>query len=558
MIVAPYARRMRIARFTTDQYGCLLPLHIQYLVLTDVQIDGHQQHHVQHATLAQRSFHNYPWDIISDQSFALPSSSHHGANQNPSAFSRIMDDSSTYSLLPSGSSSSSSLYTPPLHPPPSHSGLQSQLQQSYRCKWNDCHMSFFSLQDLTNHVNAQHLRTSFSEPSSHQSSNPNPFGFTPAFSTSLQPQSGTLACQWNDCPGFTAPTPAEDGDIPDSAAVYNAAEVIAHHVQNDHLGVEHASAMQALNYLMSIPHVCPLSRFSKPVLSQEQEQSEQTPQPVHHQTEAPQPQHQALSPSPSSPSLSRLGLDNDHEAECDECTTGAHRCHWKNCTETYPTVDALTEHITAAHVGGGKAHYDCFWNDCPRNGEKGFSSKQKICRHIQVRRQSSFVGLAVGFAGCRLLTEVVLSFRRTPVIGRFCAIFVSSRFRRQRRYSSICVGIRKKVCLLSYLVYASALDPYNQSTEPYVCDFPGCSKAFAIAGALTIHKRTHNGLKPFKCTYCDRYVEYSCVQCFRAVCSYTRSRLQCLFRILQPIETCRSSLPLSHSRSSLLKFSGDG
>lgn len=42
--------------------------------------------------------------------------------------------------------------------------------------------------------------------------------------------------------------------------------------------------------------------------------------------------------------------------------------------------------------------------------------------------------------------------------------------------------------------------------EPYVCDFPGCGKAFAIAGALTIHKRTHNGSKPFKCTYCDRSV----------------------------------------------------
>jgi hypothetical protein len=43
-------------------------------------------------------------------------------------------------------------------------------------------------------------------------------------------------------------------------------------------------------------------------------------------------------------------------------------------------------------------------------------------------------------------------------------------------------------------------------TEPYLCDFPGCGKAFAITGALTIHKRTHNGQKPFKCTYCDRYV----------------------------------------------------
>jgi hypothetical protein len=43
-------------------------------------------------------------------------------------------------------------------------------------------------------------------------------------------------------------------------------------------------------------------------------------------------------------------------------------------------------------------------------------------------------------------------------------------------------------------------------SEPYACDFPGCGKSFAIMGALTIHKRIHNGLKPFKCPHCDRRV----------------------------------------------------
>ena len=35
--------------------------------------------------------------------------------------------------------------------------------------------------------------------------------------------------------------------------------------------------------------------------------------------------------------------------------------------------------------------------------------------------------------------------------------------------------------------------------EPYVCDFPGCGKAFSIPGGLRIHKRAHSGEKPFKC-----------------------------------------------------------
>lgn len=43
-------------------------------------------------------------------------------------------------------------------------------------------------------------------------------------------------------------------------------------------------------------------------------------------------------------------------------------------------------------------------------------------------------------------------------------------------------------------------------SEPYPCDHPGCGKSFAVQGALTIHKRTHSGLKPFKCTFCDRQV----------------------------------------------------
>jgi hypothetical protein len=49
--------------------------------------------------------------------------------------------------------------------------------------------------------------------------------------------------------------------------------------------------------------------------------------------------------------------------------------------------------------------------------------------------------------------------------------------------------------------------------EPYVCDYPGCNKSFAITGALTIHKRTHNGIKPFRCSYCDKYAALDLRHC---------------------------------------------
>jgi hypothetical protein len=64
---------------------------------------------------------------------------------------------------------------------------------------------------------------------------------------------------------------------------------------------------------------------------------------------------------------------------------GSRKCCWRECERSFSSVDGLMNHLTAEHVGSGKNHYECFWKDCERNGEKGFSSKQKVCRHLQVR-----------------------------------------------------------------------------------------------------------------------------------------------------------------------------
>ena len=63
----------------------------------------------------------------------------------------------------------------------------------------------------------------------------------------------------------------------------------------------------------------------------------------------------------------------------------AEKCRWRGCEHSFTNVDDLMDHLTAVHVGSGKNHYECFWNGCERNGQKGFSSKQKVCRHLQVR-----------------------------------------------------------------------------------------------------------------------------------------------------------------------------
>ena len=82
------------------------------------------------------------------------------------------------------------------------------------------------------------------------------------------------------------------------------------------------------------------------------------------------------------------------------CATG--KCGWRGCERSFANVDDLMSHLTAEHVGSGKNHYECFWNGCERNGQNGFGSKQKVCRHLQVR-----TSLAVRcISTCYLTSEV--------------------------------------------------------------------------------------------------------------------------------------------------------
>lgn len=136
-----------------------------------------------------------------------------------------------------------------------------------------------------------------------------------------------LSCHWGNCAMFPSPS-----SIPSSSSggANQAIDVLTAHLMHDHLG-------------MNSPR--PAAAVAPPVL----------------------PEHPVISSA-------RSASPRHH-----------HVCKWQSCSQSFSCCDDLTAHVAAVHIGSGKAHYDCHWEGCVRNGDRGFSSKQKISRHLQVR-----------------------------------------------------------------------------------------------------------------------------------------------------------------------------
>lgn len=304
------------------------------------------------------------------------------------------------------------------------------------CMWGNCGATFATMNELVGHVNLQHLRL--------------PAASAPPART----DPSALSCLWADCQVY--PTPSSVPGPSAGNAADNALGVLASHLLQDHLGLPTPTD--------AAPRRAGAGTAGDPARRSAESDATSVSPPV------------SCPPTPAP------------EHDCD--APAAHVCRWTGCGESFASCDALTAHINSNHVGSGKAHYDCYWEGCSRHGDNGFASKQKICRHLQVRPAGS--------------PDTICAESRNRVIraiGRSNARYVPRISPKLRRWRSICGGIHKKVSIL-WAMYCAATDC---PLEPYVCDYPGCGKSFAITGALTIHKRTHNGHKPFKCTFCDRY-----------------------------------------------------
>lgn len=262
--------------------------------------------------------------------------------------------------------------------------------------WGNCGATFATMYELVGHVNLQHLRLP-SNAAVHQ----------PSSQSLPRNDPSSLSCLWADCQVY--PTPHSVPGPSMGNQTDNVLGILASHLLQDHLGLA------------------------------------PSPNPSN---EADSRRQESISPPISCPPTPAP----EHDCSAPQ----AHVCRWSECGEGFSSCYALTTHINSAHVGSGKAHYDCYWEGCSRHGENGFASKQKICRHLQ------------SHTGHR--------------------------------------PFQCKICQQNFSEAATLAQHMRRHTQekPYVCDFPGCGKSFAITGALTIHKRTHNGHKPFKCTFCDR------------------------------------------------------
>ncbi|KAI0693187.1 hypothetical protein C8T65DRAFT_585995 [Cerioporus squamosus] len=399
------------------------------------------EHHLEHADYrpytseaAAAAAYSFMSDPAID-SYLAGNSQAYDQQKDPSGFPPLDSATSTPQLVPSPASEPSP--SPFTHhhaanpmPSSSLSSLPSpSLQPVVRCKWSGCFASFSSLSELVGHVNLQHLRmpTQLAQVPAQLASTP--YGHdasylpTPGNQHGYQQQAATdnaLACLWDDCHLYPS---SQSIPGPSSGDPFNVMDLLTSHLLQDHLGV----SARAHNIQDSAQGSFDI--FQPQALTQ-------VPSP---------PLTETVSGSPPTP-----------VPEHDCSASSSHICKWTDCGQSFPSCNALTEHIASAHIGSGRAHYDCHWEGCSRNGDHGFASKQKISRHMQ------------SHTGHR--------------------------------------PFQCSVCGQNFSEAATLAQHMRRHTQekPYVCDFPGCGKAFAIAGALTIHKRTHNGSKPFKCTYCDR------------------------------------------------------
>lgn len=261
-------------------------------------------------------------------------SPHHSAS--PSTSSTITTSASSFHSSPSPLFSNQP------------SAINQQRPPDKTCLWSDCHAVFPSTGDLLAHLSTTHIPS------------------TEIPQEALQANLPT-SCLWDDCSVFPnlSSIPGASAN-PGPAAVTN---FLTTHLLQDHLGLQRP------------PHLSPQTPVIASLGSVSPALSHSTGSPTLDPGSEEEITTQLLSTPVLPQVISVSPLNDPRTLAVSERST--HACLWVGCNDVFPTCDALTAHIAAAHVGSGKAQYECQWRGCSRTGAQPFASKQKILRHLQ-------------------------------------------------------------------------------------------------------------------------------------------------------------------------------
>lgn len=322
------------------------------------QVDDHRHHHDGYSSSTQFStqrMENIP-QPFSQSHIRDPSGTFSHRGHSHSYSSNNIDRESSVSA--SSIDSSSLFSTPYVQTPPTTTPTP-----TYNCMWSACRASFSSMSDLVNHVNQNHLAVDS--------------GMSDAPQVHEQKE---RPCLWGNCDDTSF------FSISDSDQFLN--HLLSVHLQTSPMEWQsyQAPQIESTEHFKQ-PVVCASNSSSTPPSTSTSAISSRLSTPTSKSSDA-------LAEPPSDDAVAKQAAVTQPQVEghanggCTSATAGqhVHECRWKDCDHrSFSTCDELTAHITEVHIGGGRAHYECFWDGCTRNGDQGFQSKQKICRHVQVR-----------------------------------------------------------------------------------------------------------------------------------------------------------------------------
>lgn len=237
----------------------------------------------------------------------------------------------------------------------------------HTCLWNGCRSSFSSLAELVSHVNLSHLSVNLSEHSD---------PFAPSSSCiRFSSEALGLSCQWDNCHEYSS---APSGGL----AFDTALNSLTGHLLHDHLGLQGAPRSHNAVTADDATIASTISPIQDPDV--EMQDRDQHSHPQSDKQDVPSNRNVKQCDVAEKLSKDERSLSAE-DKRSSSVLDGTEKCCWGECGLSFASVDDLMSHLTTDHVGSGKNHYECFWSNCERSGKKGFSSKQKVCRHLQVR-----------------------------------------------------------------------------------------------------------------------------------------------------------------------------